>query len=314
MSLLIRSPNEAIVDPRRWRDAIAAQMPELEIHVWPDTGALDQVEVMLAMRAEPELFAALPNLKLLQLFSAGADGVLRDPSIPQDLPVSRLVDAQFANTMSLFVLAAVLRYHRQLDEYARQQAAHVWQRLPVPHAGERTVGIMGLGALGSDLARKLAGLGFEVAGWSRTPKTLPGVTAFHGREQFGAFLSRCGILVSLLPLTAETHGILCAETFAQLPRGSYVINVGRGEQHVVADVIAALDSGQLAGVTLDVHEHDPEPPPADSPLWEHPRVTITPHIATLSSAASAAPYIAENIRRVRAGLPGLNLVDRAGGY
>jgi glyoxylate/hydroxypyruvate reductase A len=289
-------------------------MPELEIHVWPDTGNLDKVEVMLAMRAEAELFAAMPNLKLLQLFGAGVDSVLRDPAIPRDLPVSRLVDPQFANTMSLFVLAAILRYHRQLDEYARQQAAHVWQRLHVPYAQERTIGIMGLGALGSDLAQKLVGFGFRVVGWSRSAKELPGVEAFSGADQLGAFLSRSEILVCLLPLTPQTRGVLCASTFAQMPRGSYVINVGRGEHHVIPDIIAALDAGQLAGVTLDVHEHDPEAPPPDSPLWNHPRVTITPHIATLSSSTSAAPYIAENIRRIRAGLPGLNLMNREGGY
>jgi glyoxylate/hydroxypyruvate reductase A len=314
MSLLIRSPNPAILDPGPWRDAIATLMPELEIHMWPETGDLANVEVFLAQRAEPELFAAMKNLRLMQQFGAGADSVLHDPGIPRDLPVSRLVDPHFANTMSLFVLAIVLRYHRQLDEYRRQQSAHVWKRLPVPYANERTVGIMGLGALGGDLAQKLVSLGFNVVGWSRTPKSLPGIECHHGDTRLDAFLARSEILVCLLALTAQTRGILNRDLFARLPRGAYLINVARGAHHVVADVVAALDSGQLAGATLDVHEHDPGPPSVDSPLWDHPRVDITPHVATLSSPRFAAAYVVENIRRIRAGLPAFNLVDRLAGY
>lgn len=314
MALLIRTPEAGVIDPQLWKNAISALLPDLDIRIWPEIGDPAEVQVLLAQRGDAEMFASLRNLKLMQQFSAGADAVLKDPVIPRDLPVARLVDPQLANTMSLFVLAAVLRYHRQLDEYQRQQAGGVWKRLPVVGSDDKRVGVMGLGALGSDLASKLVALGFRVSGWSRSSKQLEGVACHHGTESLSAFLASSEILVCLLPLTAETRGILNEDLLARLPRGAYLINVGRGEHHVVADVVEAVDSGQLAGALLDVHSHDPEPPPADSPLWNHPRIDITPHVATLSSARAAAGYVAENIRRVRAGLEPLNLVDRRVGY
>ncbi|MET0986393.1 MAG: glyoxylate/hydroxypyruvate reductase A [Steroidobacteraceae bacterium] len=314
MSLLIRSPHPVYVDADEWYRAIKAAAPGLEVHVWPDMGDPDAVEVLLGQSAEPETFARLRNLKLLQLFAAGPDTALRDPAIPPTLPMARLVDECFAATMSSYVLAAVLRYHRHLDDYARQQSAREWRVLPTRYAHERTVGIMGLGVLGRDLAVKLRMLGFNVRAWTRTPKELAGIAGFNGPQQFAEFLSASEILVCLLPLTPTTRGILNRDVFTRMPRGSYLINVGRGDHHVVEDIVAALDAGQLAGATLDVHSHDPAPPPAESPLWDHPRVTLTPHIATRASAASAAGYVVANLERVRAGLPPLNLVDRTAGY
>ncbi|RJG00671.1 2-hydroxyacid dehydrogenase [Noviherbaspirillum sedimenti] len=314
MSLLIRSPNPDVIDPLSWKEAIASLMPDLDICVWPDTGDLERVECFLGQRAEAALFKSMTQIKFMQQFAAGADYALSDPAIPPGLLVSRMVDPAMANTMSLFVLAAVLRYHRQLDAYQRQQVSHVWKRLQVPCAQDRTVGVMGLGALGGDLCSKLVALGFKVAGWSRTDKSLPGVKIYQGPSSLDAFLKCSEILVCLLPLTQATRGILNRENLAKMPHGSYLINVARGEHHVVDDVLAALDSGQLAGATIDVHAHDPNPPADESPLWDHPRVAVTPHVATLSSPTSAAAYVVENIRRVRAGLKPLNVIDRVNGY
>jgi glyoxylate/hydroxypyruvate reductase len=314
LSLLIRSPNPSYVDAQEWFRAIKALAPDLELHVWPETGDADEVEVLLGQSAEPETFARLRNLKLLQLFAAGPDSALRDSSIPRHLPIARLVDKHFAVTMSTYVLAAVLRYHRRLDEYARQQAEREWRVLPTVYAEDRTVGIMGLGALGTEVATNLLTYGFKVRGWTRTPKQLPGVESFHGPEQLQTFLARTEILVCLLPLTAQTRGILNARTFALMPKGSYLINTGRGEHHVESDILAALEEGRLAGVTLDAHTHDPQPPPSGSPFWQHPRVVLTPHIATRASAQAAAAYVIENLRRVRAGLAPMNLVSREAGY
>jgi glyoxylate/hydroxypyruvate reductase len=172
--------------------------------------------------------------------------------------------------------------------------------------------VLGLGELGGDAARKLKALGFDVAGWSRRPRPLPGIAGFAGRDQLARFLARSEILVCLLPLTGDTRGILDARAFAALPKGATVINLARGALIVERDLLAALDRGRLAGAVLDVFEI--EPLPADHPYWRHPRVTITPHVAAVSDPRSVAPVIAANIRRFRAGEPVHDLVDLAAGY
>jgi glyoxylate/hydroxypyruvate reductase A len=228
------------------------------------------------------------------------------------LPIARLVDDNQTAGMRDYVLATVLKYHRRLDVYARQQADRVWNRLPHVDADQRRVGIMGLGALGIAVAKTLRSLDFDVAGWSRTPKDLRGVATYAGVEGWLPFLARSDILVCLLPLTPETRGILDRRTFAALPQGAAVINAGRGGHLIPADLIEALDSGQLGGATLDVFEHEPLKP--EDPLWAHKLIDITPHIATISTPRTAAARIVENIRRARAGLPLLDLVDRTRGY
>jgi glyoxylate/hydroxypyruvate reductase A len=209
------------------------------------------------------------------------------------------------------VVLAVLRHHRQFDHFEREQRAGRWSFALPAQAADRRVGIMGLGELGGAAARSLAGLGFPVAGWSRSEKDLPGIETF-GHAGWRAFLARTDILVCLLPLTADTAGILDAATFAGLPQGAFVINVARGAHLVEDDLIAALDRGQLAGATLDVFRA--EPLPAGNPLWRHPKVLITPHVASYSSPATAAAGVVENIARARAGQPLLHQVDRRRGY
>ena len=176
----------------------------------------------------------------------------------------------------------------------------------------KRVGILGLGELGSDAARVLASIGFDVAGWSRREKTIDGVQSFFGEDAFTPFLGRTDILVCLLPLTEAPRGILNADTLSQLPEGAYVINAARGGHQVEADLLAALDSGHLAGAALDVFNE--EPLPASSPIWDHPKVLVTPHIASLSSPGSAAREIAANIRRIRKGEEPTDQVSLDAGY
>jgi glyoxylate/hydroxypyruvate reductase A len=214
--------------------------------------------------------------------------------------------------MTEYVLLAVLRHHRQFDHFEREQRAGRWSFALPPLAADRRIGIMGLGELGSAAARSLAAQGFPVAGWSRTAKDLPGIETFAGEQSRPAFLARTDILVCLLPLTADTAGILDAATFAGLPRGAFVINVARGAHLVEDDLIAALDAGQLAGATLDVFRE--EPLPADHPLWRHPKVLITPHVASYSSPLTAAPGVIRNIALACAGQPLIHQVDRDRGY
>ena len=193
------------------------------------------------------------------------------------MPIARLVDDNLIEQMGEYVCLEALRHHRLSDEYERLQRQGRWQRLPPPDTSQRTVGILGMGAIGSDTAGKLMALGFPVVGWSRTPKSVPGVQSFHGPEGLSPFLARSRILACLLPLTPETESIINRDTLAQLPEGSYVINCARGGHVVEEDLIEAIDRGHIAGATLDVFRQ--EPLPAGHPFWAHPKVRITPHIA-----------------------------------
>ena len=212
-----------------------------------------------------------------------------------------------------YVVLQVLDWHRQADIYRGQQRKALWRPRRQKLARERTVGVMGLGELGRATAAALAMLKFDVAGWSRSARTLDGVTCFHGADQgFGHFLARSEILICLLPLTRETAGILCGKTFARLPMGAYLINAARGGHLVETDLLAALGGGRIAGAALDVFAD--EPLPRGHPFWRDPRITITPHIASVTHARTAARSVAANIRRVEAGEALESLVDPKRGY
>ena len=214
--------------------------------------------------------------------------------------------------MSEYVLLQVLRFHRQGDIYARQQAEKKWDTLPFPDTAKRRVGILGLGSLGEDAAKKISALDFPTAGWSRTPKQIAGVECYSGQDGLEPFLERTDILCCLLPLTPQTENIIDAKLLATLPAGAFIVNSARGKHVVDEDLIAALDSGHIAGAALDVFREEPLPPA--HPFWAHPGVTVTPHVAAATRPATAARVIAENIRRGEAGEPFLHLVDRRAGY
>jgi glyoxylate/hydroxypyruvate reductase len=294
-----------------WRAELQARIPELEVRIWPDVGDPDEIEIALVWRPPPGELARYRNLRAILSLGAGIDGLVADPDLP-DVPLARMVDPSLTRTMTEYVLLAVLRHHREFDRFERTQRAREWAYAFPPQAADRRVGIMGLGELGAAAARQLVGHGFHVLGWSRSPKTIEGVVSYAGRSELHAFLHRTEILVCLLPLTADTLGILDAATFAELPHGAFVINVARGQHLVENDLLQALDSGHLAGATLDVFRTEPLPP--DSPLWSHSRVLVTPHVASYSVPATAADGVAANVRRVLAGEPPLHLVDRAKGY
>lgn len=291
---------------------LAEAMPELEFRAWPDTGERSEIDYALVWKPKPGLLKSLPNLKAILSLGAGVDHIFADPELPAGVPVSRVVNENMALRMREWVLLHVLRHHRRQREYEALQRARVWRDLPQPHAGERRVGVMGLGELGGDAARHLAAIGFDVAGWSRRRHDVAGITSFAGVEELPAFLARTEILVCLLPLTEATRGILNAETFAQLPEGASLINAGRGPQVVEADLIAALDSGHLSEATLDVFSE--EPLPVTHPFWTHRRVTVTPHIAAMTDPRALVEQVVENIRRVERGEPVLNPVDGERGY
>lgn len=294
---------------QRWREELARHLPDLDFRIHPEIGDPAEIETAVMWKPPPGLLASLPNLRLIVSLGAGVDHLLDDPALPRHVPIMRLVDPHMVAAMSEYVLTQVLRLHRQDLTYLDQQREIVWKEHRQPNAGERRVGILGLGQFGADAAVKLAALGFAVAGWSRRPKAIAGIQSFHGEDGFAPFLARSDIVICLLPLTTETRDILDARTFALMPRGAAIINVGRGGHLAEDDLLAALDSGQIGAAVLDVFRE--EPLPEAHPFWRHPRVIVTPHIAAATNPPTAAAIVADNIRRLRTGQKLRDLVDPA---
>ncbi|GGG30020.1 2-hydroxyacid dehydrogenase [Chelatococcus composti] len=281
--------------------------------------AYDPAEIIygVAWKHPPGAFRGLPNLKAIFSLGAGVDHLMGDPDLP-DVPIARVVDHDLTNRMSEYVVLHCLMHLRQQRRYDAQQRAHVWEDdRHQPAARDVRVGIMGLGVLGQDAARKLAVMGFDVAGWSRTPKDCPGLKVFTGEAERAAFLARTDILVLLLPLTPETRGIANYALFRGLARdgrlgGPVFINAGRGGLQVEEDILRALDDGTLLAASLDVFET--EPLPDSSRFWDHPSVIVTPHNAAMSDPESVVRLVARQIARLEAGEPLEHLVDRQRGY
>lgn len=309
MTLLFQSET----DPAAWwRAELEHRMPDLEVRVWPQTGAAEDVEFALVWRPPPGLLASLPRLKAIFSLGAGVDHLFSDPDLPRALPITRVVDANLTARMTEYVLFHVLRHHRQQEHYAAAQRAGRWEERIQPASSDRKIGILGLGALGVAAAAALAGLGFDVGGWTRTPREIPGIACFHGPGGLIPLCGRSEVLVNMLPLTPETEGLLDARLFDALPRGAVVVNVGRGAHLAEDDLLRALDSGQISAATLDVFRTEPLPP--GHPFWTHPAVTVTPHVASVADPRTVADRVVENIRRSRAGAALLDVVDPAAGY
>ena len=299
-----------------WLEALRELMPERPITVWPDHDDLENITYALAWKPPAGALASLPGLKVIFSLGAGVDHLLGDPALPH-IPIVRIVEPDLTARMSEYVVLHVLMHHRRQRDYDDLQRLKSWQELSQPAARHVRVGILGLGELGSDAGRKLALLGFDVAGWSLARKQIADIDSFAGADELPDFLARSDILVCLLPLTKDTFGILNKELLAKLPhdgalKGPVLINAGRGGLQVERDIIEALRDNTLYAATLDVFEQ--EPLAQESPLWEHPRVTITPHIAAVSDPAALSAYIASQIARFENGRALENIIDRKRGY
>jgi len=294
-----------------WKAFFADAAPDITFHVWPDTGDLSEIEYVVAWQAPAGLLASLPNLKVLFSSGAGVDHV--DFSrVPPGVEIVRMVEPGIIDGMVEYATLSVLALHRDLFDYVAFQADADWRTIEVLPAAARAVGVMGLGVLGQAVLERLRTFGFRLRGWNRSARQIEGVETFVGADSLDRFLAGCEILICLLPLTSQTRGILGQRVFQALPRGASLINVGRGGHLDQAALIEALDQGQLARAILDVT--DPEPLPPDHPLWRHPRVMITPHIASMTQPATAAPRLLENLRRHQRGEPLRDVVDRLRGY
>jgi glyoxylate/hydroxypyruvate reductase len=300
----------------RFADGIRAHDPAFKFRVWPDVGRADEIRYALAWGPPPGELAKLPNLELIVSVGAGVDHLFNDPLLP-NVPVVRFVDDDLTSRMVSYVAANVLYHHRRMSELADQQRDLVWEYLPEPAAHELSVGIMGLGVLGQACAKALAPLGYKLNGWTRTQRDGAGIQCFVGRENLSAFLAATDIVVVLLPLTPDTRGIITAEILSQLRKpkvlpGPVLINAGRGGLQNEDDIISCLNSGILYAASLDVFST--EPLPIESPVWVHPRIRLTPHIAAESDPRAIAHYLIAQTQRHKRGDPLINVVDRSQGY
>lgn len=300
-----------LVRGRQWAEVFRREAPQIDFRLWPDIGDPARVHYLAAWEPPNDLADRFPQLKLL--FSSGAGVDQFDLfALPRELPVVRMIEPGITRGMVEYVTHAVLDLHRDMPAYRRAQQRGAWCPLPVRTAAERRVGVLGLGSLGQAVLTQLAAFGFDCAGWSRSRRVVDGVRVLAGTDELGEFLARSDILVCLLPLTDATRGLLNADLFRQLPRGASLVHTGRGPQLATDDLLAALDSGQLAEAVLDVT--DPEPLPGAHALWRHPKVQVTPHIASMTQAHSAALATIDNVRRFQAGQPMTGRVDRRRGY
>lgn len=287
-------------------------LPGCSFRQWPDLGDARDINYALVWKPPIGFFPALPNLKAAFSLGAGVDHLLTHPELPSDALIVRLVDAGMAPQMAEYALYAALHYHRDMDRYAADQGAGLWQPYPAVATADRRIGILGLGALGSEVGSRLAALGFDVAGWTRSPRAVPGLESFHGADGLDALLARSDILIILLPLTSETRGLLTEDKLRRLPQGAAVVNLARGPILPEAGLLAVLNDGHLRGAFLDVFET--EPLPADHPYRRHPKVRITPHIAAQTLVGPAAAQVAASIRRLEANMPIPGVVARQAGY
>ncbi|NOU50621.1 glyoxylate/hydroxypyruvate reductase A [Pseudoalteromonas sp. JBTF-M23] len=296
-------------DNTKLLNELSAQLPEVDIFEWPHCPDLAQVEFVLAWNAPDELWTQLPNLKVVQSYGAGVDGIAMH-LLPEHVTVTRIVDVQLTKDMAQYVLTHVLAHKLRLKQYFVQQQQGVWKPKRA-HQGNH-VGIMGLGELGQAVARKLIDNGFTVSGWSASEKCIDHVNTYAGQAKLNLFLANLDYLVCLLPLTAHTRGILNKSIFSLLPNHCVLINVARGRHLVEEDLIWALDNNELAAASLDVFAQ--EPLDSEHPFWLHPSITITPHCAALTSITTASEQIAENYLSLLNSEVLANTVDRSKGY
>ncbi|KXV28057.1 2-hydroxyacid dehydrogenase [Gluconobacter japonicus] len=308
MSFVLKSTEERA---RLWKPMFASELPELAFHVWPETGNPQKVRYLAAWQPPENLAENFPNLEVLFSVGAGVDQ-LNLASIPENVRVVRMMEPGLTEGMIEYVLWAVLSYHRNMFQYARQQGAHVWKGAPNVSSSLFRVGMMGMGALGTPVLKKLSQFGYVCHGWSRSRHDIPGIKSYAGPEELDAFLAATDILVCLMPLTEATKGILSRKLFEKLPKGACLINCGRGGHLVQDDLLWALDNGQLSQAVLDVT--DPEPLPEDHQFWDHPSIVLTPHIASSSRAAAGGEMIIKNIMQYENALNMIGEIDRSFGY
>lgn len=303
-------------DPAPWLSDLAAHLPQARVRIW-QAGDREPADYALVWMPPLEMLQHRQGLKAVFNLGAGVDAILdllnlHPDLFPPHVPLIRIEDAGMGAQMIEYVLHAIVRHFRRMNDYARQQQSGIWQLLPPRVQAGHYIGVMGIGALGAQLAASLAAAGFPVRGWSRSPKQVDGVQCHHGDEGLDRFLNGLQVVVNLLPLTADTENILDRRLFAKLARGAQLINVARGAHLVDEDLLRALADGQLATATLDVFRQ--EPLPANHPFWREPRIEMTPHVSAMTQRTESIQQIAVKINALERGAPVTGIVDRTRGY
>jgi len=311
MALLIINLDKVIGSAEAFRDAFKEQIPDLPIRFWPEAGDAKDIEYLAFMHPDFGVLPAFPNLKAMFSRSAGVESFIQHPKLPK-VPLGKVEPSGGDPMMTEYVVMHVLRLHRDMPGYQAAQARKEWRRVPIVRPEQRRVGFLGFGMMAKAPALVLQSMGFKVSAWVRSPRPAAEVPLFHGRDQLETFLGQTDIAVCLLPLTPETEGIFCAATFAMMPKGAMLVNVGRGKHIIEKDLIAALDSGQLSYAALDALW--PEPLPPENPLWLHPKVTIMPHVARRPTVGQLVAEVAANIRSLKSGGRLLQEVGVSRGY
>ena len=312
MALLI-SVSEFWEDEKVWHQWVQSELPEIDVRVYPDVGNENEIEYAVVWKHPHGILKRYPNLKVILSLGAGVDHILSDPDLPKDLPIVRLVDVKLTHEMCFHALHWVLHFHSDHYLYMKQQIDRKWQQQSSIQPEDRTVGIMGLGNIGRGIGESLIDQGFKVLGWGANQKSSLGdIKYFFGKEQLSDFLVKTNILINVLPFSKDTKNMLRKDDLKFLPRGSFIINMGRGGIINEADLLSLLDENHITAAALDVFEQ--EPLPTQNPLWNHPSVYITPHIAGQSNPKSSAKTIAENIRRIEDGKMPFPIYNIAKGY
>jgi glyoxylate/hydroxypyruvate reductase len=309
MSIIIVSQGR---DVTPWIEALKAKRPELEVNAYPEAGLNDDVDFALAWNHPLGVFKEFPNLKCIASMGAGVDHILKDPELPTNAVITRVTNENLTKDMATFNVALVMNHIRGLSNFKVEESAASWKPAPYLRPEDVTVGVMGMGVLGTHTALQLKQLGFNVQGWARSSKNLEGIHVFSDNSELDTFLATSNVLICLLPLTPDTVNILNKRTFGKLPQNAFVINVARGEHLVEDDLIEMIDNGHLAGASLDVFRT--EPLPANHRFWAHPKINVTPHIASVTDPASAVSQILENYDRVKRNESLINVVSRTKGY
>ena len=287
-------------DMEVWSSGLQEAMPEMDVRVYPDEGDVNDIEYAVVWKHPRGILTRYPNLKAILSLGAGVDHVISDPELPDELPIVRLVDKKLTHEMILHSLHWVLHFHSDQYLYRIQQQSREWIQQSSVQSEDRTIGIMGLGNIGKAIGDSLINLDFKVIGWGASPKSsLGAIEYYYGQEQLSGFLSQTDILINVLPLTENTKDILTKTELSYLPKGSFIINIGRGGIINESDLLSILDTRHIAAAALDVFAE--EPLPENNSLWDHPSVYVTPHIAGQSNPSSAAKTIAENIRLIEMG-------------
>ncbi|MFT6334926.1 MAG: glyoxylate/hydroxypyruvate reductase A [Halioglobus sp.] len=310
MSIAIYTKNEK--QSQKWMQVLKSNFENETIEIYPNISNFDNVTFLVCWKPEEGILEKFPNLIAIQSLGAGVDHILDHHIVPSHIQISKIVDDNLTHDMWEHAMSIILADMKNLPLYAKRQSSKIWKPKRYKRIKDISIGFLGLGTIGKYVASHFANTGFDVRGWSRSQKEVINIGTYSGKEGLKTLLSVSDYVVNILPLTKETKGIINHNFLSYMKQGSYLINIGRGLHVIDEDLLSSIDSGRLRGAALDVFHS--EPLPIESPFWNHPSITITPHVASLTHIDSVYPQVIENYIRLIKGEHLLNLIDPSKGY